>query len=159
LKRLGGAALPLVWQVDVRGVNCSSPIVAHGLLFFVSDPGHATCLDAKTGRLRWRKRLPGKYYSSPVVAGDRLYFTNLAGHTTVLRAAEEFKVLGENDLEEEVLASPAPVANRLYHRGAQTLFCIQEFQATTALLDPQQAGPPFANSATGSPPEGSPDRR
>ncbi|HPD13569.1 MAG TPA: PQQ-binding-like beta-propeller repeat protein [Planctomycetota bacterium] len=47
---------PLVWTADLngRGPNTSSPVLAKGLLFMVSDTkGHVTCLDAKTGALVW----------------------------------------------------------------------------------------------------------
>jgi outer membrane protein assembly factor BamB len=126
LEDLGGSASPVAWEVAVRGPNCVSPLVTQELLFFVSDEGVTSCLEAETGRLLWQQPLPGKYFSSPVVMGDYLYFTNFDGHTTVLQVAGEFHKLGENDLNIESLASPTPVARRLYFRGNEAIFCIQE---------------------------------
>jgi outer membrane protein assembly factor BamB len=120
----GETPLRAVWQVKARGPNCASPLVTQGLLFFVSDTGVASCVEAETGRPLWQKRLKGEYYSSPIVVGDSLYFTNLNGHTTVVKAARTFCKLGENDLGESVLASPASVADHLYFRGKDSIICI-----------------------------------
>jgi outer membrane protein assembly factor BamB len=136
LNALGDSDAPVVWSAGVRGPDCPSPIVTQGLVFFVSDSGTASCLDAKDGRLVWRQRLPGSYYSSPVVMGARLYFTNLDGHTTVLSVAREFRILGENDLNTEIIASPAPVAGRLYFRGEESIICIQDIDVFSEGLRP-----------------------
>jgi hypothetical protein len=137
---LGGSTSPVVWEVAVRGPNCASPLVTQGLLFFISNAGTVSCLEAETGHLLWQQLLPGEYYASPVVMGNHLYFTNLDGHTTVLQVAREFHKLGENDLSIEIMASPAPVARRLYFRGEEAIFCIHELRTLSERPHPFPLG-------------------
>jgi hypothetical protein len=37
----------------------------------------------------------------------------------------KFEVLAENPMEEQVIASPVPVENRLLIRGEKHLFCVE----------------------------------
>jgi outer membrane protein assembly factor BamB len=64
------------------------------------------------------------FTSSPVAIGDRLYITNEDGHTYVLKKGGEYKVLGENELGETVMATAAISGNVLYIRGRNHLFAI-----------------------------------
>src|SRR5438552_2119707 len=57
-------------------------------------------------------------------ATDRLYITNEDGHTFVLAKGSEYKLLGENDVGETVMASAAISGNVLYVRGRNHLFAI-----------------------------------
>ena len=59
-----------------------------------------------------------------MAASDRVYFTNEEGHTYVLATGGEYKVLGENDLGETVMASAAISGDVLYLRGRKHLFAI-----------------------------------
>ena len=68
-----------------------SPVVYHGYLFVVSDQGVATCLEAKTGKLIYKERLPGvsggkPFYASVVLANQRLYAVSRRAGTFVLPA-------------------------------------------------------------------------
>ena len=47
------------------------------------------------------------FTSSPVARTDRLYITNEDGHTYVVAKGHEYKVLGENELGETVMATAA----------------------------------------------------
>ena len=106
----------IVWSHE-RGVPLTSSILADGdELYFVSDNGVASCLDARSGKVHWSERLAGDFSASPVYADGRLYFVNEAGVTYVVRAGQEFELLATNDLEEGALASPAVADEALYLR-------------------------------------------
>jgi outer membrane protein assembly factor BamB len=115
----------VAWRVD-RGVPVtSSPILAGGEIYMVSDLGVATSLDAKTGEVRWQERLGGNFSSSPVFADGRIYFLNEAGVTTVLAPGKEFRRLAVNSLGEAwVLASMAVADGSFFIRSADDLFRI-----------------------------------
>lgn len=114
------------WRTDDRVPHTPSPVVADDKLWMVSDNGIASCRDAKTGDLHWRKRLGGDYSASPLVADGRLYFASEEGLCTVLAANDEFDRLAENDMEEPTLASFAVDGNSLIIRTAEHLYRIQD---------------------------------
>ena len=115
----------VLWQQDQSTPDTCCPVVYNGLIFIVTDRGIASCLDAKTGELKWRERLTGgNYKASPVVAAGRVYFANMDGDSTVIRADGTFEVLAINHLDDEFTASPAISGGRIYLRGKKTLYAI-----------------------------------
>ena len=114
----------VVWRTKDSTPDSPCPVVAHGLLFLVSDNGIAQCLDAKTGEAKWKERLPGDHKASPLAAEGRVYFLSLNGNCTVVAAAARFEKLAENRLDDEFIASPAVSDGRLYLRGRKALYCL-----------------------------------
>jgi outer membrane protein assembly factor BamB len=114
----------VVWRHQ-RGVpNTSSMLVVGDEIYFVSDKGVATCLDAHTGKVHWTKRLGGNYSSSPIYAEDRIYFTSEEGDTHVIRASTEYELLITNHLEERIFASAVPAEGTIYLRSESHLWRI-----------------------------------
>jgi outer membrane protein assembly factor BamB len=114
----------VVWSYDRGTSDSPTPVVWEGLLYFVTNDGFATALDAETGQLAWRERLPGQYRASPLAAADRIYFMNVSGLTTVVEASRSFRKIAENKLDDETLASPVAADRRLYLRTRQALYCL-----------------------------------
>ena len=97
------------------------------MLFVVTDRGIAKCIDAKTGELKWEKRLGGgPYRASPLAADGRIYFLGTKGLTTVVEAAGEFKLLAKNNLDDETFASPIASDGKIFVRGRKWLYCLGE---------------------------------
>ena len=115
----------VVWKHEKGAPLTPSVLVVGDELYFVSDNGVATCLDAKTGKVHWTKRLGGDFSASPVFAEGRIYFQNEAGVTTVVKAAKEFESLATNDLGERTLASPVPTDGAMFLRSESNLWRIQ----------------------------------
>jgi outer membrane protein assembly factor BamB len=114
----------VLWKYD-RGVPTTpSVLVAGDEVYFVSDNGVATCLDAHSGDVHWTERLGGGFSASPVFAEGRIYFTNEDGATYVIRAGKEYELLATNELGERALASPAVDDGTLYIRTASHLWRI-----------------------------------
>jgi len=109
-----------------------SPLLYHGWLYFnQSNTAIMSCIDAKTGdAIIERTRLPGidGLYASPVGAGNRIYFTGRDGTTLVVKRDTEFKILGTNQLDDRIDASPALAGNQLFLRGKSHLYCISSDQ-------------------------------
>ena len=114
----------VVWQLGQGTPDSSTPVVCGPSLYFVTNDGVARCLDAETGRLRWKERLKGEYRASPVAADGRIYFLNTQGLTTVVAASPQFSRLAENPIDDDTLASPAVSDGRIYLRGWKALYCI-----------------------------------
>ncbi len=113
-----------VWKVAWTGEISSSPVLANGLIFSVTEDGRAACIDSHNGRCYWQQRLPGRYFSSVLAAGNRIYFFNEAGQTTVITAAPDYRLLARNSLDEKIYASAAPTGDRLLVRSVKRLYCL-----------------------------------
>jgi outer membrane protein assembly factor BamB len=127
--KLGGSGVVtdthVAWKVTTHVPNRPSPLLIGDLLFMVhQDTGVVSCLEAKTGELVWRERLPGpgNHSASPIYAEGRLYFFNENGHCPVIAAGREFKVLAENKLDAGFMASPAVDGKALYVRSKTHLY-------------------------------------
>jgi outer membrane protein assembly factor BamB len=115
-----------LWSYN-RGVpNTPSILVVGDEVYFVSDNGVATCLDAASGDAHWTERLGGGFSASPVFAEGRVYFTNEDGTTYVVKAGQEYELLATNELGERALASPAVDDGTIYVRTAAHLWRIGE---------------------------------
>jgi outer membrane protein assembly factor BamB len=129
--KLGGTgdvtASHRVWKSEEAGTFVPTPVVYEGRVYLVGDHGEVECVDPATGRTLWRDALPkasASYYASPVIAAGRLYAAREDGVIFVARVEGKFEILAENHMGEQVIASPVPVADRLFIRGDHHLFCI-----------------------------------
>lgn len=116
----------LAWDTSRGAPNTPSMLLVGRELYFVSDGGVASCVDALTGETHWNERLGGGHSASPIHASGRVYFTNEEGVTRVLKAGTSFEVLATNDLAEKTLASPAASGPSLFLRTEKHLYRIQE---------------------------------
>ncbi len=114
----------IVWKHQEGTSDTPCPVVWKDLIFWISDNGFAHCADARTGEVKWKQRLAGDFKASPLAAEGRIYFVNLSGRCTVVAAAAKFEKLAENQLDDEILASPAAVDGKLFLRGRQALYCL-----------------------------------
>lgn len=115
----------VAWRSRAQIPLMSSPILVGRELYFVSDTGIASCLDAIGGDLHWRKRLGGQYRASPSYAAGRLYFIDDEGKATVLSAGKTFEQLAENLLSGPVVASPAFLDRAILLRTDSHLYRIE----------------------------------
>ncbi len=121
-----GSKTALAWSIDRAGNYMQTPLLDKSIGYFCFDNGVLTTYQLSTGEKLYQTRLGGTtgFTSSPVAATDRLYITNEDGHTFVLAKGAEYKLLGENDIGETVMASAAISGNVLYVRGRNHLFAI-----------------------------------
>ncbi len=123
----------IAWQNNTR-VYVPSMLVRNGHLYAVLDAGQIVCWRADTGAELWREKVDRDFYGSPVMLGDRVYVTNLRGVTFVVEVSPAgAKVLAQNKVGDEALASPAIAGGRVYLRAAKMtperqdyLWCIGE---------------------------------
>lgn len=130
--KLGGRGVVtethVVWKASGHVPNRPSPLLVGDLIYMVhQDTGVASCLDAMTGNVIWRERLPGagNYSASPISAEGRIYFFNESGHCPVIEAGRQFKVLAENTLDGGFMASPAVAGKALFVRSKTHLYRLE----------------------------------
>jgi outer membrane protein assembly factor BamB len=114
----------VAWKMGKGAPLTPSPLLVGSELYTVSDGGIATCVDAKTGKVRWQERLEGGFSASPFYAEGRVYFQSEAGLTTVVRAGKQFEQLAQNTLDEKTFASYAAADGALFIRTERHLYRI-----------------------------------
>ena len=112
------------WRQSRSAPNTPSMLLVGDELYFVSDRGIASCVDAKSGKSHWNERLGGAFSASPVFADGLLYFQTEEGTSVVVKAARTFEKLSQNVLQERTLASIAVASNRLFIRTDKHLYCV-----------------------------------
>jgi outer membrane protein assembly factor BamB len=117
----------MAWVQPRAGNYMQTPLLREGIGYFCHDTGVLSVYQLATGERLYQQRLGGGtsgFTSSPVAAGNHLYITNEEGHTYVIAPGREYKLLGENELGETVMATPAISDGVLYIRGRKQLFAI-----------------------------------
>jgi outer membrane protein assembly factor BamB len=115
----------IAWSYDRDTPYVPSPLLYRGGLYFLkSNNGVLTCLDAKSGELRFTERLDAvpNVYASLVGADGKVFVTGREGTTVVLEAGPKLKILATNTLDEAFDASAALADGELYLRGAKHLY-------------------------------------
>lgn len=132
--RMGGkgdvTASHIVWRNKRNYPNVPAPLVYRDVLYAVKNGGVLTSYNPATGEV-WKSARAGDgalgdYYASPVAADGKLYLANEAGKVAVLKAGAQFETLAVNDLEEEIHATPALVAGRIYIRTARAMYSFSQ---------------------------------
>ncbi len=114
----------IVWKHAYGVPECPSPLYYEGRIYMVKNGGIVSCLDAKTGELKYQDKLRsgGPYYSSPVVGDGKIYIGSTRGVVTVFVVGEDLNVLARNELKERIMATPAIVDGKIYVRTENHLY-------------------------------------
>jgi outer membrane protein assembly factor BamB len=117
----------MLWRYEKGSAYVPSPILYDGHVYLVTDKGLLTCLDARTGEVRYegaRPPVPASFMASPVAVAGHLLLMSQDGDTFVVKAGPRFELVGTNPLGEPISASAAVAGGRLYIRGESHLFAI-----------------------------------
>ncbi len=117
----------IAWRYKKQAPQMSSPLLIGEELYFVSDRGIATCLDARTGDVHWSERLGGYVCSSPMYADGKIYVGNREGACFVLEPGKTFHLLATNSLTDggSIMATPAALGNAIYLRTEKALYRLE----------------------------------
>ena len=116
----------VLWRFKKNLPYIPAPLVYRDVFYMVKTGGIITTLDAASGRSLKEGRspdAPGEYYASPVAADGKVFLASVDGKVTVVKAAGEWEILGVNDLGEEIHATPALGAGRIYVRTRGAVYC------------------------------------
>ncbi len=117
----------IAWRYDRGTGYVVSPILYGDHVYLVSDKGILTCLDARTGAVKYeggRVPVPATFMASPVAYDGRILLTSVDGDTFVVKAGPEHRILRTNSVGEPAASTPAVSQGRVLIRGATHLFCI-----------------------------------
>ncbi|MCB1278052.1 PQQ-binding-like beta-propeller repeat protein [Prosthecobacter sp.] len=129
----------VLWNLDHKTPsNIASPLLFNDRLYLVKGGGMSSCYDAKDGKTLWdRSRLGnfGDYFASPVAADGKVFIAGKNGFVVVLEDGPEMKVLGKNDIGEEIIATPSIADGRLFIRTRESLVCVSASASTPTLAE------------------------
>ena len=115
------------WKELKRISKKPSPLLVGDYLYVLEDDGGVlSCLDALTGEGVWQERLGGNFSASPMFADDKIYLCNQEGQTSVVAPGDEFRTIAVNEIDGEIMASPAPLNGGLLIRSDSALYRINE---------------------------------
>lgn len=126
----------ILWTSN-NGTYIPTPVLHEGKLYFTSDAGFAICLDAKSGELVYKERLPGAsasgrggkpFYASPVLANGNLYSVSRRNGAFVVAAQPQFKVVAHNTFssdDSQFNATPAVIGEQMFLRSDRFLYCVK----------------------------------
>jgi len=115
------------WTYAKGTAYVPSPILYGDYLYLTTDRGILTCIDAKTGEVKYeggRIPIPATFTASPVAFEGKILLTSEDGDTFIVKAGPKHELLGTNSIGEAVYASPAIADGRIFIRGEKNLYCI-----------------------------------
>jgi outer membrane protein assembly factor BamB len=117
----------VAWKYEKGTAYVPSPILYGDYLYLTSDRGVLTCLDAKTGEVKYeggRVPIPATFTASPIAFDGKILLTSEDGDTFVVKAGPKHEIVGTNSVGEPVYASPAVAEGHIFIRGERNLYCI-----------------------------------
>ncbi len=117
----------IAWSYDRGTAYVPSAILYGDYLYLTSDRGLLTCLDVKTGAVRYdngRIPIPATFTASPVAHEGRILMTSEDGDTFIVKAGPQHEVLATNSVGEPVYATPSISDGMIFIRGDKHLFAI-----------------------------------
>jgi outer membrane protein assembly factor BamB len=114
------------WQLPLAGNYMQTPLVDKGIGYFCFDNGVFTVYQMSTGEKLYQQRLGGTtgFSASAVAGSNAIFVTNEDGVTFALAKGGEYKVLAQNEIGEQVMATPAISGDVIYIRGRKHLFAV-----------------------------------
>lgn len=124
----------VAWTLKRNAPLNPSPLLIGAELYVVSDNGVASCLDAKTGEIRWQKRIGGNFSASPLFADGRIHLLDEGGKCTVIRPGLEYDEVAVNSVTVtgKTLASLTAYDRALFLRTNSALLRIERTPAKPA---------------------------
>ncbi|MCA1562537.1 MAG: PQQ-like beta-propeller repeat protein [Acidobacteria bacterium] len=117
----------VAWEYSKGTGYVLSNILYGDYLYLLTDNGIVTCLDPKTGVVKYeggRVPVPARFMGSPVAFADSVAMTSEDGDTFMLKAGPAHEIARTNSVDEPVYSSPAIANGRIYIRGQKHLFAI-----------------------------------
>lgn len=114
----------VAWEIDRQAPHTPSMLVIGDELYFISDRGIMSCVDARTGKNHWQERTCGTISASLTFGDGKIYIQDESGKCVIIKPGKTYRTVGENELNERTLASYAVSDGALFIRGDKHLFRI-----------------------------------
>lgn len=119
-----GPTPSLLWESDEYMSDIPSPLANQNYLFLATSYGTMLCYDAKTGNKYWEKEFGTPTYASPILVDGKVYQMDKKGVMHIFKPDKAYSSLGEPQLGEGSVCTPAFVDNMIIIRGDKNLYGI-----------------------------------
>jgi outer membrane protein assembly factor BamB len=109
----------------MNGVRICAPVSNGELVFLLSSDGLLGCYKNSDGTKLYEHDLRESFTASPSLVGNKLYLLTEDGVMFIIQAGPEYKELTKCELGQKCYATPAFVDGRIYVRGLENLYCIE----------------------------------
>ena len=116
----------VLWRFKSPILQLLTPLIKDDLIYTIDSKNYLFCIDTKTGRTVYTKKLTGRYNSSPVYANGNIYFTSTIGETLIIKEGRSLQIVKRNRIKGEVFATPAISNNSIIIRTDNWLYCIKD---------------------------------
>lgn len=113
----------LAYNIRKSAPYVPTPIARDGLAWLLSDGGILTCIDAKTGEMKYQERLGGNFFGSPIWIDGHIYAVATNGELVVAGASDKFQAPHRFPLGELCHSTPAAALGKLFVRTEKHLWC------------------------------------
>jgi outer membrane protein assembly factor BamB len=103
-----------LWKYQQQQLIEFAPIVQDNRLYLIDNDGVFVCLDARTGKVVWKKQFGSLNASSPAYADGKLYAVTLEPGQAIALRARDGKLLWKKSLPGRAESSPVVVRGRMY---------------------------------------------
>lgn len=119
------------WRLD--GITCgySTPALDDRFLYAIDNTANVHSIDARTGKLQWKKSVGTVMKASPVVADGKLYVGSVNGTFSILELGEDgakttssVDFVMDDGRVVELNGSPCVSGGRVYFATSQALYCL-----------------------------------
>ncbi len=117
----------VMWKYEKGTAYVASPILYSDYLYLVTDKGILSCLDPRTGEVKYeggRVPVPASFMASPVAFEGNILLPSEDGDTFVVRAGLKHEIVRTNSLGEPVYTTPSIAGGKIFLRGEKNLYCI-----------------------------------
>jgi outer membrane protein assembly factor BamB len=115
----------VLWKGEDGLPDTCSPLATKEFVLLLTSFGTLTCYDAAKGDMLWAEDFSTDFAASPSLVGNHVYLIGRKGKAWIVEPTrQKCKRVGEADLGEECVASPAFQDGRMYLRGKTNLFCL-----------------------------------
>lgn len=129
--RTGGSgdvtASHVAWKYERGTAYVPSPILYGDYFYTITDKGILTCLDAKTGEVKYangRPPVPSTFTASLLAYDGKVLMFSEDGDTFVVKAGPQYEAVRTNSLGEPIFSTPAVADGKLFIRGSKHLYAI-----------------------------------
>jgi outer membrane protein assembly factor BamB len=118
-------AAGVLWKGEDGLPDTCSPLATKEFVLLLTSFGTLSCYDAVKGDMLWSEDLSADFSASPSLVGNRVYLIGRKGKAWIVEPTrKKCNRLGEADLGEECVTTPAFQEGRIFLRGKTHLFCL-----------------------------------
>ncbi|MCH2210097.1 MAG: PQQ-like beta-propeller repeat protein [Fuerstiella sp.] len=123
---LAGNQDNILWVRNRNTPDVPSPLIHGDTVYLCRENGILLALDRQTGEEIYMKRThDNRHRASPLYADGHLYLTARDGKITVVKAGRKFEIAAQNEIGEDMSASPVIANGTIYLRTFEALWAIR----------------------------------